>query len=73
MERERNRVHARLAGDLAGRGVGALAKELELGRKRGGRARRMLVLICLLLCVFFCQYSYSCSSFSVAFKVVYDD
>ena len=34
MEREKIRVRARLAGDLAGRGVGALAKELELRRKR---------------------------------------
>lgn len=49
MSVERNRVWARLAGDLAGRGVAALAEELV----QGWEERELLAfLICLLLCCF---------------------
>jgi hypothetical protein len=62
---ERNRVWARLAGDLAGRGVAALAKEssswdacMQMGRVA---CFLELFIVVLLLCMFAGIATYSCS------------
>jgi len=71
VEREENRVHARLAGDLAGRGVGALAKELELRRKRGEDGENACIDMFTYCCVFFfVSIAIAVCSFRVASKVM---